>query len=406
MGHQQDSADGKMQKRPQRFKIKTEFIMQAMDIEALRKIYVVNLGVTRRERVLVFTDKVSRKEGRLSPAELERRNGLLTIGRAAAAAGRGLAKEVIYRQYAAGGGPAIEPPMAIWVAAFGGDCVAALSSRGLLGEIAKKTIPDERLNEAERIVKRYSKHAVDAVIALSNYSTTHTIFKKILTGTGARYASMPLFDASMLAGPMGVDYGELKRLTAALARALSGADRLRVTTPNGTRLLLRKGRRKARQDNGDYSRPGAAGNLPAGEVYFAPVEGTAEGRLVLEWAPTRKLKSPVTLVVRRGLAAEVLGGEAFAGELRERLAVCPECANIAELGIGTNALARRPDNILESEKILGTVHVALGDNHTFGGRVRAPFHQDFVFFCPTLAVLDAEGKTKDVIIRRGKFSFV
>lgn len=383
--------------------------MPAVDIEALRKIYLVNLGVGKRDRVLVFTDKVSKREGRLQPAELERRAGLLEIGRAAAAAGRGLAKEVIYRQYAAGGAPAIEPPRALWDAAFGEECVNEISSGGFLEEILKKKVSDEGLKKAEEIVKRkkHSRRAVDAVIALSNYSTTHTIFRKLLTATGARYASMPLFDAMMLSGPMEVDYGELKRLTAALARAISGAAWLRLTAPNGTRLLLKKGRRKARQDNGDYTRPGSAGNLPAGEVYFAPVEGAAEGRLVLDWAPTRKLKSPVTLSVRRGLAAEVFspGREAFAGELRDRLAACPECANIAELGIGANRLARRPDNILESEKILGTVHVALGDNHTFGGRVRAPFHQDFVFFSPTLAVVGADGKIKSTIIRRGKFSF-
>lgn len=376
-----------------------------MGMEALRKIYLVNLGVGRRDRVLVFTDKISRKEGQLPPAELERRSGLLEISRAAAAAGRGLAKEVVYRQYAAGGAPAVEPPRALWAAAFGGECVSELSSAGLLGEILKKKISDEGLKKAEKIARRYSGRAVDAVIALSNYSTTHTIFRKLLTAAGTRYASMPLFDASMLPGPMEADYGELKKLTAALARAISGADWLRLTAPNGTRLLLKKGPRKARQDNGDYTRPGAYGNLPAGEAYFAPVEGTAEGRLVLDWAPTRKLESPVALAVRRGLAVEVSGREAFAGELRERLAACPECANIAELGIGTNRLAKRPDNILESEKILGTVHVALGDNHTFGGRVRAPFHQDFVFFSPTLEITGADGKTKSVIIKRGKFCF-
>ncbi len=371
-----------------------------MDIGALENIYLLNLGVTRRERVLVFTDKVSpKKEGPLPPVELERRAGLLEIGRAAALAGRGLAKEIIYRQYAATGAPAVEPPKTLWAAAFGAGCVAALSSKGLLKEIINKRVSAEGLGEAGRIIRRHKRDAVDAVMALSNYSTTHTIFRKLLTGAGARYASMPLFDAGMLSGPMSVDYRELKRLTSAVARAIRGADWLEITAGNGTRLLLRKGGRRARQDNGDYRKPGAAGNLPAGEVYLAPLEGTASGRLVLEWAPTRKLKSPVTLLVSRGVVTEVLGKEPFAEELRGRLAACPECANIAELGIGTNKLAKRPDNILESEKILGTVHVALGDNHTFGGRVKAPFHQDFVFFRPTLTAI--AGDKKGVIMRKG-----
>ena len=40
---------------------------------------------------------------------------------------------------------------------------------------------------------------------------------------------------------------------------------------------------------------------------MAPVEGSAEGKLVLDWAPTRKLKSPVTLIVQNGLVVKALG---------------------------------------------------------------------------------------------------
>ena len=73
----------------------------------------------------------------------------------------------------------------------------------------------------------------------------------------------------------------------------------------------------------------------------------------------------------------------------------------AELGIGTNEKASRPDNILESEKILGTIHIALGDNSTFGGKVRTPFHQDFVFFKPTVTLILTGGKRK-LLLQRGK----
>jgi leucyl aminopeptidase (aminopeptidase T) len=52
--------------------------------------------------------------------------------------------------------------------------------------------------------------------------------------------------------------------------------------------------------------------------------------------------------------------------------------NLAELGIGTNPNARKPDNVLEAEKIKGTVHIAIGDNIHMGGRVEADLHDDFV----------------------------
>jgi leucyl aminopeptidase (aminopeptidase T) len=78
-----------------------------------------------------------------------------------------------------------------------------------------------------------------------------------------------------------------------------------------------------------------------------------------------------------------------------------ENGNVAEVGIGTNERATRPDNILESEKILGTIHIALGDNSTFGGRVKTPFHQDFVFFRPTVVLTDSKG-IQTMLMKGGK----
>ena len=72
--------------------------------------------------------------------------------------------------------------------------------------------------------------------------------------------------------------------------------------------------------------------------------------------------------------------------------------NIAELGIGTNDRATRPDNILEAEKILGTVHIALGDNSGFGGTVSTPFHEDYVFYRPTLTAVMTDGSERTLLL--------
>jgi leucyl aminopeptidase (aminopeptidase T) len=87
--------------------------------------------------------------------------------------------------------------------------------------------------------------------------------------------------------------------------------------------------------------------------------------------------------------------------LDKALAAHPANTNVAELGIGTNPGATRPDNVLESEKILGTVHVAFGDNHTFGGQTVAPFHQDFVIFAATLAAVWECGGGRRVLLSDG-----
>jgi leucyl aminopeptidase (aminopeptidase T) len=144
--------------------------------------------------------------------------------------------------------------------------------------------------------------------------------------------------------------------------------------------------------------PGSFGNLPAGEVYLAPLEGTSNGVMVLEYAPGGKLDTPVRLVVQGGDVVEVEGEDALAVSLRKAFADNPLVRNIAELGIGTNDRATRPDNILEAEKILGTVHIALGDNSGFGGRIQVPFHEDYIFFRPTLTALFANGKEFTVLL--------
>ena len=96
---------------------------------------------------------------------------------------------------------------------------------------------------------------------------------------------------------------------------------------------------------------------------------------------------------------EILGEEPFRVNLEQAFAKTPLNRNIAELGIGTNDRATRPDNILEAEKILGTIHIALGDNSGFGGTVTTPFHEDFVFYEPTVTALLADGTEKQIIIK-------
>jgi leucyl aminopeptidase (aminopeptidase T) len=214
---------------------------------------------------------------------------------------------------------------------------------------------------------------------------------------------MPLFDAAMLEGAMNTDWRAIDRMTRGIARIVNKAEAIEIKTPNGTSISFSKKGRKTESDTGILTSQGSFGNLPAGEVYLAPLEGTADGRLVLEFAPMRQLKSPVTLTVKNGFVKEVSGNEEYTGYLRAKLSERMENANIAELGIGTNDMAKRPDNILESEKILGTIHIALGDNSSFGGKVSTPFHQDFVFFMPTVTLIQKDGN-REILMKEGKFS--
>ncbi len=366
--------------------------------KAVREVFRTNLGVKKGERVLVFTDRPTPKD-RVSQEDLKRWKSLRDVAMLMVETGRAFARDVLYHCYPSRGGHGKEPPEAVWRLAFGERAFGRLKEERLLRPIIMKRASTDALEKASSIIQRYCSDAVDVVIALSNYSTSHTRFRDMLTRLcGCRYASMPLFDVSMFEGPMSVDWRALKRRSNNLARRLRKARGLRITSPNGTDLSVLKGNRRVHVDSGDLRRKGAFGNLPAGEVFFAPLEGTAEGRLVLEWAPTRRLNSPISLIVRQGMVRQIEGDEDFVTVLQERLSQDPMNSNIAEVGIGTNDRARRPDNILESEKIMGTVHIALGDNSSFGGMVSTPFHQDFVVFRPTVELFYSDSRWETIIV--------
>jgi aminopeptidase len=374
---------------------------ESMITSVLRDIFRVNLGVKRTERCLVFTDLIQ-SVGEIPPAEAEKRSKLNCTAFLASEIGKSFAKDVCIRDFPSTGSHGAEPPAEIWRAAFGERAIREISKRGLLEPLIEKKAGDAEIGKAETVLRRFKKDAVDVVIALSYFSTSHTLFRDLLTRIcGARYASMPLFEFSMLEGPMNVDWKRLAKISGKITGMINKTEGVEINTPNGSKLSFSIKGRKALADTGILTKPGAFGNLPAGEVFLAPLEGSSNGRLVLEWAPARELSSPVTLVVKQGIVREIIGDEDFADELKRRLSEREENRNIAEFGIGTNEMAKRPDNILEAEKIMGTVHIALGDNSTFGGKVKTPFHQDFVFFKPTVSLIHKDG-SKSVLMKKGK----
>jgi aminopeptidase len=368
-----------------------------LSTSALRNIFRINLNVKKHERLLVFSDIPSDKEN-IDESDKERRLKLRSLSLLTAEIGKSFCKSLIFHEYPATGSHGAEPPQALWKLAFGEKTVEELRKSRLLFPILKKTAKDRDIKRAEDIIRRYKRYAVNCVIALSNYSTSHTRFRDFLTRIcGCRYASMPLFDISMLEGAMDVDWKALAKRTTDLAKIVNMAEFIEVKTPNGTYISFSKKARRARSDTGILTRKGSFGNLPAGEVYMAPVEGTAHGRLVMEWAPTRQLTSPIILVIKDGIVEEIFGEDEYTRYLRTKLSERKDNRNIAELGIGTNNAAKRPDNILESEKILGTIHIALGDNSSFGGNINTPFHQDFLFFKPTVTLIHKDRTRKDIL---------
>jgi leucyl aminopeptidase (aminopeptidase T) len=195
---------------------------------------------------------------------------------------------------------------------------------------------------------------------------------------------------------MSADMEGLRRKGRAIAELLTAGSQAQITCPNGSDLTIGLEGRTGIPDAGELTEPGAFGNLPCGEGFIAPVEGTTEGRLVVDGtiATVGLGGEPVELVVQRGHLVSASGQR---GErLMELLtAAGPGGTNVAELGIGTNEKAILSGEILEDEKLLGTAHVAFGASAAIGGTVQVPIHLDCLVTKPDVTV-DGE-----LVVRNG-----
>ncbi len=224
--------------------------------------------------------------------------------------------------------------------------------------------------------------ASDVFIAPTTYSLSHTDARRRATEAGARGATLPGVTKEMFLGPMTADYKEVARISEKLADILTRGKEVHITSPSGTDLWIDISGREAEPDTGLYHNPGEWGNLPAGEAYLAPK--SAQGVLVIDsWG--KEISRPSKVVIEDGRGVEF---EGEAKKLERVLTEAGDCAFlVAELGIGTNPKARITGNVLEDEKVMGTIHIAFGDNASFpGGTNRCGVHEDVIVMGPTVEI--------------------
>jgi leucyl aminopeptidase (aminopeptidase T) len=231
--------------------------------------------------------------------------------------------------------------------------------------------------------------ACDVLIAPTSKSLSHTEARHAASKAGARAATLPGITEDMLARTMVADYSAIKDRSQRLAGLLTDAETVRITSEAGTDVTLSVAGRAGISDDGDLTTRGAFGNLPAGEGFIAPVEGSTHGVIVFDGSiwPIGLLEDPLRIEIVEGYATSISGKGA--DEFRSHLEPHgKEAFAVAELGIGTNEAAELTGNVLEDEKILGTIHVAFGDNHSFGGTIRVSSHQDGIVLNPTVTIDD------------------
>lgn len=243
---------------------------------------------------------------------------------------------------------------------------------------------------------------VNVIIAPTLYSISHTQARKRANMKGARIATMPgITEKMMSSGGMTADFNEVKKSIKRVVKSLKGKE-AKITTKLGTNLTLSIKGRKWISDTGICHKRGNFINLPGGEIFIAPVEGSANGKLFIDGAMVGKVDKPIKITIKDGFAVKFEGGEQaetlkkMYKDASKKISEPNNVYNIAELGIGMNPKAKIIGNVLEDEKVLGTVHVAIGDNSTFGGKCKCGIHMDGIIKNPTLVV------GKKTILENGK----
>ncbi len=267
---------------------------------------------------------------------------------------------------------------------------------------------------------------------------TH-IFDYLLDGKKTmRGAWTPGITVDMMNRTAAIDYQELQSRCVRLAELFKNAVSVRVTAPAGTNLLIPVNGRGLLFDDGDFSKPGTGGNIPAGEVFISPVVGGSqlkdaegkvleqqsdgcEGVIVYDGSMTFSdgdsiLETPITCKVEKGYVTDITGGAEARRLLKtiteaeqrpfvlEKEGKLPEgqaaiykknARNIGELGIGLNPAANITGNMLEDEKAFHTCHFAIGEN--YDNDAPSLIHLDGVVREPTITLIYNDGTSRTIL---------
>lgn len=258
-------------------------------------------------------------------------------------------------------------------------------------------------SEPSEVVALACKKAT-VILGLTNRSITHTTpLQKAKFGNNAKVVTFPAVTEEMLQRCIFVDYKKMKNLTIKFKTLISNKKNIHITSDAGTDLYLSTEGFEANPQYGE-ARYGMHMNLPDGECSVGVkdangilvVDGSMPPRQSTKWGKIGLIKTPIEIGIKKGFAHKISGGQ----EARVLSNILKAHGNsaykVAELGMGANPKAKLTGNVTEDEKILGTVHIALGNNTSFGGNNYSKLHLDGVVKSPSLKV------GKKILLKNGK----
>lgn len=267
-------------------------------------------------------------------------------------------------------------------------------------------MPERGTQQANQLTRVIAKglEAADCLIGMTRASgapTYSAVVKSLYNARKLRTISMVFRNMShFTSGGALADYDALYADGQQLAALWKAARVMHIATPQGTNIRAPIASDHVIVECGFATEPGLEAAFSDGEVSSRPLEGTAEGTIVVDGpicylgVPDR----PITLRVRQGKVVAVEGDSPQAEELRRIIQTIENADNIAEFGIGLNPCSLRNGDFEEEKKARGLVHIAIGDNVFYGGQVRCQVHMDMVIYAPTVRLDDR------VVVEAGNIS--
>ncbi len=312
-----------------------------------------------------------------------------------------------------------------------------------LGKTPKHTLKMMENIDAYIVIEPYENPEIqisfprEKILALSKASTP---FKDILYGGKKEYEpgkkwlyagwpsqkaadfyniSYQMLERFILDG-MSVPTEDLYKLANKIAINLKDAKKVYVKDELGTNFSVTIENRRINLDIGLLTEEmiklgDLGGNLPAGEVFLAPIENLGEGKIFCPLTIdryTNKILRNVELYFKDGkLEINKLSADNDLEDLIRSFLQSEEIDkqrnlkeirtyNLAELGIGCNPkITQAIGYILTDEKINGSVHLAFGENKQYGGTSISQMHWDFVSIPrENITIEYKNGRKKDIMI--------
>lgn len=256
-------------------------------------------------------------------------------------------------------------------------------------EIRRKTVKPLRRLKEKRLARKALKSALIGFPTKEDARAMRTPFKKL---------------DKIFWDTMDVDFNKLHHFNEKLIKKFKGVEQIRIVGEK-TDLEFSVRGRKFLNDCGIVAKEKMGYmNLPAGEIFTAPVETSANGHIYFDLPCMYHYGKQVEGVWFRFKNGKVVEYKVRKGQKNFEDVIkhaSGKKTTIAELGIGTNFKAKPTGGmIIVDEKILGTIHVAIGQNKLYGGTNESTIHWDFFKTMDKGSRIEADGK---VVMKNGKW---